>query len=104
MAGDGMNRREMLALLGGMALLLLAGGTEASPIDTSETMYTLPEDIKFVGQDGAPPRSVESAFLYSDPGGRALLRAVTLASGIHECAAQLRDGSTVRGDIGYVGD
>lgn len=68
MAGDGMNRREMLALLGGMASLLVAGGTEASPIDTSETTYTLPADIKFVGQDGAPPRSVESAFLYSNPG------------------------------------
>ena len=47
--------------------LLLAGRAEASPINTRETMYTVPEDIKFVAQGGAPPKSVESAFLYSAP-------------------------------------
>jgi hypothetical protein len=67
MAEDGVSRREMLAMLGGMASLLVAGGAEASPINTSETMYTLPDDIKFIAQAGAPPKSVESAFLYSNP-------------------------------------
>jgi hypothetical protein len=54
-------------MLGGIAPLLLTGGVEASPIDTNQTMYTLPADIKFTPQDGAPPQSVESAFLYSHP-------------------------------------
>lgn len=67
MAGDSVSRREVLAMLGGMASLLLAGGAEASPINTSQTMYTLPEDIKFTAQGAAPPRSVESAFLYGNP-------------------------------------
>jgi hypothetical protein len=67
MAGESINRREMLAMMGGMASLLLAGRAEASPINTRETMYTVPEDIKFVAQGGAPPKSVESAFLYSAP-------------------------------------
>jgi hypothetical protein len=67
MAGNDMSRRELLAMLGGIAPLLLTGGAEASPIDTNQTMYTLPEDIKFNPQDGAPPKSVESAFLYSHP-------------------------------------
>ncbi|WP_345817137.1 cupin domain-containing protein (plasmid) [Paraburkholderia sp. PREW-6R] len=67
MAGDGINRREMLAMLGGMASLLMAGRAESSTIDTSQSMYTLPENIKFVAQGNAPPRSVESAFLYSSP-------------------------------------
>jgi hypothetical protein len=65
MAGDGVNRREMLALLAGMAPLLLTGGAGASPIDTSETLYALPKDINFVPQAGAPPKSIESAYLYS---------------------------------------
>lgn len=67
MTGDGINRRDMLAMLGGMASMLAMGNAEASPIDTNQTLYTLPEDIKFVAQDGAPPKSVESAFLYSNP-------------------------------------
>jgi hypothetical protein len=54
-------------MMGGMASLLLAGRAEASLINTRETMYTVPEDIKFVAQGGAPPKSVESAFLYSAP-------------------------------------
>ena len=67
MAGNNMSRRELLAMLGGIAPLLLTGGAEASPIDTNQTLYTLPGDIKFTPQDGAPPQSVESAFLYSNP-------------------------------------
>ena len=67
MAENSMSRRELLAMLGGIAPLLLTGGVEASPIDTNQTMYTLPGDIKFTPQDGAPPQSVESAFLYSHP-------------------------------------
>ncbi|WP_122153638.1 cupin domain-containing protein [Paraburkholderia sp.] len=67
MAENSMSRRELLAMLGGIAPLLLTGGVEASPIDTNQTMYTLPADIKFTPQDGAPPQSVESAFLYSHP-------------------------------------
>lgn len=102
MAGDSINRREMLALLGGMASLLVAGGVEAGPIDISETIYTPPEDIKFAAQDGAPPKSVESAFLYGNPGKEGIYYA--LVSGLHECAAQLRDGSAVRGGIGHMVD
>ena len=67
MAENSMSRRELLAMLGGIAPLLLTGGAEASPIDTNQTMYTLPADIKFTPQDGAPPQSVESAFLYRHP-------------------------------------
>ncbi|PLZ04111.1 hypothetical protein CY652_03600 [Burkholderia sp. WAC0059] len=57
----------MLALLGGLAPLLLTGTAEASPINTSETMYTLPNDIEFTRQAGSPPKSVENALLYSSP-------------------------------------
>lgn len=67
MAGDSVSRRQMLAMLGGIAPLLLTGGAEASPINTSETMYTLPPDIKFIPQADAPPKSIESAYLYSNP-------------------------------------
>jgi hypothetical protein len=67
MAENDMSRRELLAMLGGIVPLLLTGEAEASPIDTNQTMYTLPGDIRFAPQDGAPPRSVESAFLYSNP-------------------------------------
>jgi hypothetical protein len=67
MAGDSMNRRDMLTMLAGMAPLLLAGTAEASPINNSETLYTLPQDIKFRPQSGAPSKSVETALLYSDP-------------------------------------
>ena len=72
MAADGVNRREVLALLAGVAPLLLAGSAEASPINTGETMYTLPKDIVFVPQDGAPPKSIESAYLYSKPTGQGI--------------------------------
>lgn len=68
MSGDSISRREILTMLVGIAPLLLAGTAEASPINTSETIYTLPEDIKFNPQSGAPPKSVETALLYSDPG------------------------------------
>lgn len=67
MAADNFSRRDMLAMLAGMAPLLLTGTAKASPIDTSETLYTLPPDIKFTPQKDAPPKSVESAFLYSNP-------------------------------------
>ncbi len=67
MSGDSVSRRDMLAMLAGMAPLLLSGSAQASPIDTSETMYTLPEDIQFVPQAGAPPESIENASLYSNP-------------------------------------
>jgi len=67
MMGEGVSRREILALFGGMAPLLLAGRAEASPINTHQTMFTLPSDIQFAPQNGAPPKSVESAFLYSNP-------------------------------------
>jgi len=67
MAADNFSRRDMLAMLAGMAPLLISGSAGASQIDTSETLYTLPDDIKFTPQSGAPPRSVESAFLYSHP-------------------------------------
>ncbi|WP_323118123.1 cupin domain-containing protein [Burkholderia alba] len=72
MTGDGVNRREMLALLAGMAPLLLAGAAEASPIDTIQTRYTLPGDITFTPQAGAPPGSVENAALYGSPAGEGI--------------------------------
>ncbi len=67
MAGDAITRREALAMLAGMTSLLVARTTEASPINTAETLYTLPENIKFSARSGAPPKSVESALLYSSP-------------------------------------
>jgi hypothetical protein len=67
MAEDGMSRRDVLVMLAGIAPLLLARTAEASPIDTSQTLYTLPKDIQFKAQSGGPPRSVESASLYSTP-------------------------------------
>ncbi|MFD1557540.1 cupin domain-containing protein [Paraburkholderia silviterrae] len=72
MNNDGINRREMLALLAGMAPLLLTQGAKASPIDTSETLYTQPGQIKFVPQADAPPKSLESAYLYSTPAAQGL--------------------------------
>jgi hypothetical protein len=102
MAGESINRREMLAMMGGMASLLLAGRAEASPMNTSETMYTVPEDIRFVAQGGAPPKSVESAFLYSTPEKEgiyyALLRwypgymSATMCGGIRHLVDQQRRG------------
>lgn len=67
MSTDGVSRREALTTLIGMTSLLLSGTAHASPINTIETLYTLPEDIKFKPQSGAPPRSVESASLYGNP-------------------------------------
>lgn len=67
MAEHIVSRREAIALLAGMTSLLLSSGPEASPINTGETIYTLPDDIKFSPQAGAPPRSVESASLFSHP-------------------------------------
>jgi hypothetical protein len=62
------NRREVLALLGALTPLLLARPAQASPINTAETMYTLPGDIKWHGQPDAPHNSVDMAPLYSSPG------------------------------------
>jgi hypothetical protein len=62
------NRREVLALLGALTPLLLARTAQASPINTAETMYTLPGDIKWHAQPDAPHNSVDMAPLYSSPG------------------------------------
>lgn len=74
MTENGVNRRDMLGLLAGIAPMLLAGTApalisgkaEASPINTSQTIYTLPDDLKFVPMSDAPPRSIENAYLYGN--------------------------------------
>jgi hypothetical protein len=67
MMTDGTSRREALGVLGALAPLLLLGEAHASPINTSETMYTLPENIKWSPQPDVPAKSVENAPLYSHP-------------------------------------
>lgn len=68
MMGDGVSRREILALMGGMATMLLTDRAEASPINHNETMFSLPSDIKFTPEGiGAPPKSVETSLLYGNP-------------------------------------
>ena len=65
-------RRELLlAPLLAALPVMLAGSATASPIDPTETILRLPEEIAFQPQPGFPPRSVEMAPLWgasTEPG------------------------------------
>ena len=65
-------RREMLGLLGAMAPLLLARSGLASPIDRSETQYTLPPDIPWHRRPTDPPNSIDQAPLFGATTGQGL--------------------------------
>jgi hypothetical protein len=67
MTESGTNRRDLLAILGAITPLMLVRPAEAGPIDTSQTMYTLPKDIGWIPQAGAPSKSIENAPLFSEP-------------------------------------
>ncbi len=62
-------RREML--LAALPVMWASGKAAASPIDPTETILRLPEEIAFQPQPGFPPRSVEMAPLWgasTEPG------------------------------------
>ena len=65
---DGLNRRHLLAaspFVAALPQLLFAAVAEASP-DPSQTIVVPPKAIEFKPHIGGPPRSVESATLFSD--------------------------------------
>ena len=99
------NRRDLLIapLLGAIPAALWDYRANASPIDPNMTFTELPDQIVWHAGPNRPPKSVEQALLWGKSSDRGLLLLpCQMVSGVHECAALVRDRSAVRRGIRHL--